>query len=364
MISYKQWKLLNESLGTYSLGLKNPQNLGLVSNHHTGDVESGDATMDEMGMPMMKSPKYFSDMGGMGKKKPFPPSPMGDEDMGDEDMGDEGDEDMDMDGEDMGDEDSDIDPDAHFGDDDDMDMDDDEEGDEDMDMMPKKKPFGNPHSAGPFMRFSKKMKEGCGCDDDKKSKSDDESDGDDELVGGKGDKGKELAFLQKKNMKKKMAAGDTAAKDSKLGKPSNGDGKAAPKGKGGVTHGTPESQKYSTGGKMKSAEGFKKHCSSGDMMKKKSKKMKESSGYERPQDVDHSEAAFERSLKNMFGNPHQTFSDGLKDVSEDLLLHPDLAPGEAGFPQPLHNHNDVPNVTESIEELHKRIAQLEKQLKK
>ena len=38
MLSYKNWKLMNESVGvTHALGISNPQNIGLVSNMPTED---------------------------------------------------------------------------------------------------------------------------------------------------------------------------------------------------------------------------------------------------------------------------------------------------------------------------------------
>jgi hypothetical protein len=366
MISYKQWKLLNESLGTYSLGMKNPQNMGLVSNlPATEKCDNCGETMDEF-----KMPRYMDDEMPMMKKKPFPrpkDDVMGDEEMGDEEMGDM--EDMEGEEEEMGDE--------EMGDMEDMEGEEEEMGDEEEidpdaefedeeELAPKKKkpmPMGNPHQNGPFMRFARKMKkEGCGDEDMEDVEMDDEET-DDEVVDKKKSikKGDELKFLQKKTMKKKMSSG--AAKETKLGKP-KAEGKAPPKGKGGVTHGKPDNQQYGKGKVNTSGTdaAFKKGCSS-DKMCKKCKTNKMESQYARPTDFDNSESAFINSLKNMFGNPTETFSDGMKDISEDLLLHPDLVPNEPGMPQPLSNHNE-PAVTESLTALQKRIAELEKQLKK
>jgi hypothetical protein len=374
MISYKQWKLLNESLGSFNLGIKNPHNLGLVSQH---DVVSDEdkANFEEMGM-MPRMPKmHMDDADGlpfMKKKKPMPPMD-GDMDMGDEelpmDMDDEemGDEDAPMgDDDDMGDEEMDqsIDPDADMDDEDmngddmgdeDMGDEDDEMGDEDMgddDMappMPMKKRFsmGEPHKTGPFMQFAKKMKEGCG-------------DKDMDIEGGDSDdvpeKGKEIAFLQKKNMKKKMSSGDATAKATKLQKPVNGDGKAAPKGNPGVKK-------------------FQKKCSTGDdgsmkmcgKCKKQKKNMKESSGYERPAPLDNSDAGFFSSIANMYGNPNERFSDGMRDFSEDMLVPPapepvdTPGPGQIGYAPQTRIGDD--NIGETVQNLMAKIANLEKQLK-
>lgn len=239
------------------------------------------------------------DMNNPMMKKKFPHKP----DMGDEEDSDDMDDDN-IDPDDMGDDDndsdmdddSDMDSDDEMGDDDDMDSDDNE-------MMPKKKKspmMGEPHNTSPFMNYSKRMKEDCGDMDDEK--------GDEKELDGKDDDDKELKFLQKK-MKKKL----------------------------------------------------KKGCSDGKVCNKckmQKKNMKESA-YARPKNQTNSDKEFINSLKSMFGNPGEKFSDGLKNVSEDLLLHPDLQPGEPGYPVPTHN-----GVTESIDALHKRIAELEKQLKR
>ena len=221
MITYRQWKLLNETMGSFNLGLSQKQNMGLVSSFRTGNAETPE--LEEGGM----MPKYMGDEMPFKAKKKFPPKGFGKGDMGPDSLeGDEFDpdaediegdeeniegdeenlegdeEDLEGDEEDLeGDEDLDIDPDAEMGD---------EEGDLDgldndvMDMPrhKSKRPMGNPHNAGPFMRFSRRMK-AEGCDDEeeviKKGK-----DGDEEgLLLDKKGKGKELAFLQKKSMKKK-----------------------------------------------------------------------------------------------------------------------------------------------------------------
>lgn len=187
MISYKQWKLLNESLGSFSLGLKQKQSLGVVGDHLTG------SELDEMGMPM--NPGSMPPMP-MKKKKPFPGE---EEDM--EDMGDEeemGDEELDMDGEEDEEEDVDdeeIDPDAEL-------EDDEEEDEEEVGFMKKKKfPMGEPHADGPFMRWSRKMKSEA-CEDMDVEKEDEDDDDEDE------EDGKEIAFLQKKQKKMKKKCGD------------------------------------------------------------------------------------------------------------------------------------------------------------
>lgn len=414
MITYKQWKLLNESFGNFTLGVKSPSNLGLVSQHQTG--ETG-ANFDEMGM-MPKMPMYMDDEEGSpnGKKKPpfgggKPPFGGGDDggmggpdDMGGDDggMGDEMGGPDDMGGEDdgMGGEgemqpcpdcnpegdgegdpdcetcggegqvpseegDDSVDPDAEFDDDpmgDPMGDMGGEGEDDDMGMpMKKKPPMGMPHSGGPFMSFQKRMKaEGCGSDHE---------DGDD-MVKGKGDKGKELAFLQKKNMKKKMSSGDSAAKDTKLGKPGHGGGKSAPKGDGGVKTGSHPNQKYTVGKGM-----FSKKCASGmedgkpkmcGKCSKQKKNMKEANqDYGRPKDFDNSDEAFIRSMKSMYGNPHQKFSDGLRDFSEDMLLPAKQpGPGEPGFAPQTRVGSDAGSMSESITHLMHKIAELEAQLKK
>jgi hypothetical protein len=371
MISYKEWKTLNESLGLVSLGLSQKQSLGITGSRNPapaeGELEEGMGMGPGMGGPAIGKPS-----------KKFGKPGFGGDDMGD--MDDMGDEDMDMDGEDMDGEEGDedeledgdempIDPDAEFEDDDMDGMDGEEEEDMDMDgegdeeiVKKKKFPMGQPHMGGPFMNFSRRMKEACGGEDMDKEGGDEE--------------GGDLKFMQKKQKKqkflKKMSAGDTAAKEGKVGKPS-ANGKAAPKGKGGVSKGTPQNQKY-VDGKTTSADGFKKdtfekNCSDGKMCAKCSDKMKgkkemKESGYGRPKDYDPSEKAFVDSLVKMYGNPGERFSDGMRDFSEDMLLPtPEPMPGEVGYAPQTRVGTDVNSMAESMEHLIKKIAQLEDQLK-
>ena len=143
MISYKEWKQINENLGySFPIGTGTTQKIGELQNR-----------WNEMGM--MPTPKLGDDMGGddmggddmgmgmMPKKKKKPLAPMGDElgsgegdvepgdtadldDMGDEDMDDE--LDSDDEGDDMGDE----------------DMGDEEGGEEEGMDEPMDKPMGKP----------------------------------------------------------------------------------------------------------------------------------------------------------------------------------------------------------------------------
>lgn len=371
MMTYKQWCLLKESFGTFNLGVTQKQGFAGFNGQVPASMTSKDLgipQIDEMGMRM---PRYMGDDDSMGfatgkpskmGKKPFPPvddEEMGDEEnLGDDEMGDEENPDE-MGDEEMGDEEDSIDPEAEFDDEEEGDMGDDMGDDMGMPMKKKKKPMmGEPHDVGPFMKWSKRMKEGCG----------DDVDGDDiENIGDEDDdempkKGKELAFLQKKQKKfqKKMAAGDTAAKSSKLGKPRN-DGKPCPKGDGGVSKGTPENQKYHTGKLVKKcSDGMDKKCS------KCAKQKKEAAEYARPSNVvDQSDEAFVRSLKSMYGNPWEKFSDGMRDFSEDMLLPtPEPKPGDVGFAPQTRVGTDVNAMGETVEHLLKKINKLEEQLKK
>jgi len=294
------------------------------------------------------------------------------------------------DDDDSGEDDS-IDPDAEFDDDD---MGGDEMGgddmggdgdDDDMGMpMKKKPPMGEPHKSGPFMQFQKRMKAEAKChDDDKDDDKDEDDDSDDDGKfnfkkkkkekdsDGDVEKGDKLSFLQKKSMKKKMSSGDTAAKEGKIGKVSLGGGKAAPKGNPGVAKGTPPNQKYDVVKKIS------KKCGSGDMEKmgngkmcgkcnKQKKTMKEANAdYGRPKDFDPSEQAFVDSMKRMYGNPSEKFSDGLRDFSEDMLLPtPPPQPGEAGYAPQTRVGSDAGSMSESITHLMKKITELENKLKK
>lgn len=169
MLSYRQWKLLHESLGPMNLGMGQPQNMGIVG---------GSGETDEM--PRKKKKSFSDDL----------------ESEDDMDMDD--DSDMDSEDSDMGDEDSDMEDDQIGDEDSDMDSEDSEMGDEEEgdDLSIKKKnPMGEPHNSGPFMKF--KMKEGCGDKvEDDEVEVDSEDAGDDEMDD------KELKFMQKKGMKK------------------------------------------------------------------------------------------------------------------------------------------------------------------
>ncbi len=389
MLNWKQYKLLNESFGAIPLGIKSPSNLGLVSKHHTGSEEN---SIEEMGMTHKIQMPMHMDDDESGPKPPFggghDDSDMGgdDSDMGQDDMGDddgsgedageqmpcpdcnpegdgEGDPDCetcggtgevpneDGDGEDGDDS---IDPDAEFDDEGGMDSDG-GEGDDDDDMMmgKKKPPMGNPHDNNPFMQFQKRMQaEACG---DKDS-------------GGDLEKGDKLAFMQKKTMKKKMAAGDTAAKPTKIGKVGQGEGKAAPKGNPGVAKGTPPNQKFEMGKFTKKCASGTDHedkaCGKCSKQKKNMKETTQENQYSRPKDFDPSEEAFIESMRKMYGNPSEKFSDGLLSFKKELLPKSEPQPGDVGFaPQTRIGSGDANAIGESITHLMKKIAELENQLK-
>lgn len=167
MLSYKKWKSLNESLGSFSLGMGNPQNMGVHGMLPKKKVDNDEEDFDN----------------------------------DEENLDDEHDDDVDDSDEDMDDSDSTDDVDS--GEDENLgDVDDSEDGDEDEngDFNKKKKSLvGMPHSNSAFMK-----KESCKDDEDENSEEegdeDEDEDEDSEL------KDKELAFMQKKGMKsgKKM----------------------------------------------------------------------------------------------------------------------------------------------------------------
>ena len=98
------------------------------------------------------------------------------------------------------------------------------------------------------------------------------------------------------------------------------------------------------------------------MKKKMAKKMKKES-YELPKNIDHhSDTAFMKSMIQQYGDVKERFFDG---IHEDALIQPpEPGPGEPGW-GPATRIGDAqaqPAIAESIEELSKRIKQLEKQL--
>jgi hypothetical protein len=390
MIKFDTYRLLNEALGFYSLGVATPQNLGLASNL----PGIGEAGLD---FGAKKKPKT-DDLGG--SEIPMGPDDEeggeeGDDAMGApeggeiDDMGDEmggGEDDMGMGGEegglgggddleariaeleaeieklktqlgggeeddmefddldhedDLGGEDEDgegpegIDDLDSMGDDDEMGGDEDDAEDEDG----KKKPPMFGRTGGAFM-----SKEGKGSHKKEKEEKDD---GDGEFK--KEGKGKDNlpSFL----MKKKCSDG----MDMKKKKCDSG----MDKGKGELIL-----------GKCKGCKKGAKKCKGCS-----AKMKKENAEYGRPKGYDASEDAFWRSIKAQLAsqNVNQKFDDGMRNFkNEDLLLAPpggglegapsvtSPGPGEIGYAPSGRLGGDFEITGESVQNIMKRLDRLEK----
>jgi hypothetical protein len=251
--NFKQHRLLSENYNrSRALGLKTPQNLGVVSNRADTAVPDGEEIEENMRLSMkhmhggphdeMDDDDAMMNRGAGGDEDMEDDDDLGvgddndldsaedAEDMGDEDMGD-GDEDEDE----MGDEDGDEEDmgDEGMGDEDEEDMGDEEEGDEEYPndeedelgaLEKKAPPVGRPHDSAAFMARhmseAKKMppwlnkgkdKEGC---EDKGSKGKEKEDSDKKGKKGKFDwakKGKKedkKPEVKDKGEKKNMKADD------------------------------------------------------------------------------------------------------------------------------------------------------------
>jgi len=357
MMNFNTYRLLNESLGMYSLGVTPAQIMGIQSNL-PGFGEAG--LPPEIGAKKKKPP--FGDEEPGDDVTPMGDAPVGD-DMGGEDLGGEdvppmgddmGGEDLDTDGDmdvhakiaeleaeleklkaqvgdedglddvdadldheddlgDLGDEDHDGDAEGETGEDLDHD---DEEGEEHKDKL-----FGK--KTTPFMK--KGMKEDC--DGDKKK--------DGKLVD-KGGKDGPVFMMKKCSDGKKVILGKAKKMDAS-----------------------------DDSGMLPMKKGMKKHCSDGKMCKKcESKMKKETTGYERPQAIDNSEEAWLGSIRSQIAQTSvtQKFSDGMDKLKkEDLLLPPTNA--LEAVPEPKQEEQqpgDLGFTAEAVQDILARLARLEK----
>lgn len=363
MIDFKTYRLLNEHLGQFNLGVTPVQTLGVNSNR---------PGFYEMGLPPELSAK---------KGKPMP------------DMGDGEDPDAMPDMEDPDAMPDDLDPDAmpedpdaipgeeddEDEDDDEDDEDDDEDADldhetdlEDPDGMDDMDSMGGPEGMPPDM-------------------------GGDPGMGGPGAgmpmKKKPVSPFMSKFMKKESkeeASEDKVEFKSKKKKSKDKDGKESsdkggkgnPFTKGGKDSADKEGKedgKPTFMMKKKCGDGDskdkimfgQKKCDDGKACKKCDKKLKkEVSDYGRPKDYDPSEAAFLKSIHDQLAQSrvNQKFDDGMRDFQkEDVLLPPpgsrlegvpgNPGPGEVGY-APQGKIGDF--TAESLNDMMKRIARLEK----
>jgi len=340
MISYDQWKMLNEAfMLSMPLGVSQRQAIGIQSN--IPGIGEAAPEVDEAGAGF--------GMGGMGNMGDMPlelpkkkKAPLGD-DLGDEeeDLDDieHDEEDLDHDEEDLDHDEEDLDHDEEDLDHDELgdeELGDDELGDNDelgMGMMPKKKQLPDKlHNNTPFMSYMKKKmkKEDCG---------EDHEEGDGELMSKKGeDKPAFLMKKSKKGMKKKMK------KES-----------------------VNEAKKHPEGCKCKMCSAMKKEDTLG--------------AYARPKNYNPKETNEEwlRNVTDMCSvkEIHRKFDSGFQ-AKEDILLPPPEAevqaqepspgPGEVGWaPQgrigaPLGG--SVAESTEEIANMLRKMGDLEKKFRK
>ncbi len=360
MIDYKTYKLLNEHLGQFNLGVVPVQSLGISSNR-PGFSEVGlppelSAKKGKPPIPGAEGPAPGEeDMPPIpGEDDELPPDELGDEELGDEDLDDD---DIDDDDEEGDEEDDELD---HEDDLDDLDDDDDVEGGDDLEGDPMADPMMDPTMAGlsgpptpgaipglgkkpsPFM--SKFMK--------KEAKEED------------GVKGPE-AFKSKGKKPKGVHDADEPKKGKEEGGP------------------TFLMKKKCGTGEMDKKQvilGKSKKCSDGKMCKKcdekMDKKMKnEGEQYARPKDYDPSEEAFLKSVREQLAQSkvNQKYDDGMRDFKkEDVLLPPpgerlesapepqsqQPQPGEPGFAPQGRIGGDF--TAESITDIMKRLERLEK----
>lgn len=321
MISFKQWNLLKENFNSRPLGLKNPQNLGLIRSQ-PGFKENmafnmkhmdKDVGGDEDDVEMLKK-KH--DMGG----KPGPDDDGefdGPEDMGDEEGEEDGEE---------GDEEGDEDMDDELGVDGENDLDgDDEEGEEgdeeDMEKKFHKKPpvDAMPHNNSAFMR-SEAFEDMDGEED-----SEDDEEGDEE-----GEEGDEDMDDEETPCDKKEKPAFLMKKEGKMGKKCCAE--------------TPMNKKCNK-------------CSSGMNESYLPPKKKTSGG----------EHDFLRSIGSQYGgNFNEKYSNGT-NYAEDLLLPPaeQPLPGQPGFaPQGRVGSDNMQQVSEAIQLLHRKLSKLERAVEK
>jgi hypothetical protein len=375
MMKFQTYRLLNETLG-FNLGVTHVPTIGLQSNL---------PGIGEGGMPPMLHKKGHGHSVLPGEPHPgMPGKDMGDEDMdmdqddfdhGDSDEhGEPGDEhghdhdelDADQDGDGDGDDDLDHDGDEHDDDDDghgdeDADLDHDDDLGDMGDEQPGDGPMGDPMAAVgmpdvgaahklpgkkslSFMNYMKKKMKA-------ESKEEEEEEEEEESPKEeKSTKGKKMPFGKKDKKDKKD--------DDKEGK--------------GSDKPVFMMKKKCSAGDDQSMQGMmpmKKDCGKGC----KAKMKKESSNYDRPADYDDSEAGFwdriKRQAKEMDMN--QKWDSGMHDFKkEDVLLPPpgerlegvpaDPRPGEVGFAPQSRVGSSDDFTAEAINDILKRIAQLEK----
>jgi hypothetical protein len=360
MMTYKQWQLLRESLGTYNLGVRTPNTVGgIYSRYH--DVDKSNIQEKMFGMTdddMGGGDGGFGGMGGGGPPmtpaggNPPPPIPKKKKHRHHEE------DDEFEDGDDFEDEDEEEDFEDDEEDEDEEEEDFEDEEDEDMPPSPEEDEMGGPrrkppmgrvppdhmHDQRPFMKLSR---ESCECDDedgnDKELLFDDE--GDDEKPSKKKDNKEAPAFLMKKKIKKGMKA-------------------ESPKNDPGL-------KKWKKGMKAEKDECEGMRCKKCKKCKKMKAEAQNYDYYRRPRNYDDSNANFMKSISGHFGNVNQKFDDGTKSMREDLLLPPEegqpgeARPGEVGYSPATRVGGQLGqnlNTTESVQYLMRRILELEKKL--
>jgi hypothetical protein len=387
MIKFDTYRLLSESLGMYSLGVRPVQSMGIQSNM---------PGIGEGGLPPELSAKK-------GKDKGKPPFGGGEEPLdGAEDMGGEGDE--------MG-------PDPLAAGD--------EMGDGDMgdDMGGEGDEMGGPGEGGIEDRIAEleaalaalKAELGHGDEDAALDHDDDVMDdlgGAEEDLGdaegdvedaeeetgedldGDGEEGEPEEHKDKVFGKEKKKATPFMSKEAKEHKGKLVE-KGGKEGKDGPVFMMKKAKKCNSGGEKvilgkskKCDSGMKKFDAADDQgampMKKCSgkcgakckkcaaKMQKEASGYERPKEIDFSEDAWLKSIRNQIAQSdvNQKFSDGMrKFTNEDLLIPPpnggleavktEPGPGEVGYAPTGPVGGDLGFTAEAVQEILARLKKLE-----
>lgn len=187
MLPFHKWMKLQESLGSVTLGMGKPQNMGIVKSDkfkNDSDLEDDDNIEDD--------------------------------DLEGDDV--EGDEDSDLEDSDENelDQDDSLDSEDQIGDDNE---DEDENDDEDEDHLSIKKNHGEPHVTGPFMK-----KESCNDDDDEEEEEEVTDNNDEDKDNDDMKKDKEIPMMMKKKSKKmKKKCSDGSMKCKKCKKCDKGD---------------------------------------------------------------------------------------------------------------------------------------------